>query len=138
MASEIFIDSDIILDLFLNREPHIVHAQELLNLFDKEEVNLYTSSIIINNVYYFINKGRNRSIAKSAVKLLADILKILPVYADAVELAVDSDFKDFEDALQYYTALKQNCDYIITRNTKDYKHSAIPVLTAEQFLRTIL
>ena len=64
-------------------------------------------------------------------------MQILPVDADGVRFAIDSKFKDFEDALQYYTALKHRCNYIITRNIKDYKSSGIPVLTAEQFLKTL-
>jgi predicted nucleic acid-binding protein len=137
MAYKIFIDSDVILDLFLAREPHLKYAQELLSLYDVGDFQLYTSAIIVNNAYYFIKKDRGNENARSAISLITELLQILPVDADGVRFAIDSKFKDFEDALQYYTALKHRCNYIITRNIKDYKSSGIPVLTAEQFLKTL-
>ena len=137
MAYKIFIDSDVILDLFLAREPHLKYAQELLSLYDVGDFQLYTSAIIVNNAYYFIKKDRGNENARSAISLITELLQILPVDADGVRFAIDSKFKDFEDALQYYTALKHRCNYIITRNIKDYKSSGIPVLTAEQFLKRL-
>jgi predicted nucleic acid-binding protein len=138
MAYKIFIESDIILDLFLSREPFLKHAQELLNLYDEKKFELYTSALIINNVYYFVRKEKNSAVAKRAISILVEMIKILAIGGEAVKFAVNSELKDFEDALQVYTATQNNCNAIITRNIKDYKQATIPVLTAEQFLRNIL
>jgi predicted nucleic acid-binding protein len=137
MAYNLFIDSDILLDLFLERSPYSSYTQKLLTLAGENHIKLFTSSVIINNLFYFIKRDRNKEIAKQSLNLLIEICKILPVDEDVIKFALDSEFNDFEDALQYFTAIKFNCDQILTRNLKDYKKSTIPVLTAEQFLRTL-
>ncbi|HWZ13698.1 MAG TPA: PIN domain-containing protein [Mucilaginibacter sp.] len=137
MAYKLFVDSDILLDLFLERSPYSSYTQKLLILAEENQVKLFTSSVIINNLFYFIARDRNKEIAKQSLNLLIEICKILPVDEDVVKFALDSEFNDFEDALQYSTAIKFNCDQILTRNLKHYKKSTIPVLTAEQFLRTL-
>ena len=72
MAYKIFIDSDVILDLFLAREPHLKYAQELLSLYDVGDFQLYTSAIIVNNAYYFIKKDRGNENARSAISLITE------------------------------------------------------------------
>jgi predicted nucleic acid-binding protein len=137
MVSKLFVDSDILLDLFLERHPFYSYTQRLLLLPERKEIALFTSSVIINNLYYFIARDQNKQIAKQSLNILIDICKVLPVNESGVKLALDSEFNDFEDALQYFTAMEFGCEKIITRNLKHYKKSTIPVLTAEQFLRTL-
>jgi len=102
------------------------------------EIKLVTSALVIANVHYFLRKHTNKSIAKVLVKEITKLFGILSFEEEHILLAVDSDHADLEDSFQYYIALQNNCDTIITRNIKDYKHATIPVVTAEQFLRTIL
>ncbi|MDB5017061.1 MAG: hypothetical protein JWQ84_1893 [Mucilaginibacter sp.] len=137
MASKLFVDSDILLDLFLVRQPHYSYTQRLLLLSERKKIDLFTSSVIINNLYYFIARDKDKQIAKQSLNILIDICKVLPIDESVVKLALESEFNDFEDALQYFTAIEFNCEKIITRNLKHYKKSTIPVLTAEQFLRTL-
>lgn len=136
MVSKVFVDSDVLLDLFLLREPHLVYTQELLSLRNPA-VRLFTSSVIINNLYYFIAKERGKPTAKTALNSLLKLINVLPVTQNAIELALESDFNDFEDALQYFTAIEHGCQRIITRNLKHYKKSYIPALTAQDFLKTL-
>jgi len=136
MVSKIFVDSDVLLDLFLLREPHLAYTQELLSLRNPS-IQLFTSSVIINNLYYFIVKERGKSIAKTSLSTLLNLLKALPVTQNTIELALESEFNDFEDALQYFTAIENGCQRIVTRNLKHYKKSYIPALTAEDFLKTL-
>lgn len=75
--------------------------------------------------------------ARAPIKLLSDNLRIIAEDEQVVAQAIVSDFADFEDAVQYYSAANAKADAIITRNIKDYKHATLPVLTAEQFLRSI-
>ena len=137
MASKLFVDSDILLDLFLVRHPFYAYTQKLLKLAEENKIDLFTSSVIVNNLFYFIARDKNKQIAKQSLNILVEICKVLPVDESTVKLALDSNFSDFEDALQYFTAVEFNCEQILTRNLKHYKQSAIPVLTAEQFLRTL-
>jgi predicted nucleic acid-binding protein len=132
---KIFIDSDIILDVFMQREPFSRASQVLLNV---SKTNIVTSALVIANVHYFIKKHTNKNTAKTLIKEIAEIIEILPFGKENILSAANSDHADFEDSIQYHIAIQHNCDIIITRNIKDYKHSAIPVLTAEQFLRKIL
>jgi len=94
--------------------------------------------MVIANVHYFLSKSlRDKSIAKKQIELLTHFISILPVGNEDIQAAINSSGNDFEDSIQIHVAQKHNCDYIITRNTKDYKHADIPALTAEQFLQTL-
>jgi predicted nucleic acid-binding protein len=137
MGYKVFIDSDILLDLFLSRNPFSVYTQEILRLAEGGELTASTSSIIVNNLYYFIKKYTDKDSAKKAIKQLMKFCSVLPVDETIVSAALDSNFGDFEDALQYHTALKFNCEKLLTRNLKHYKQATIPVLTAEQFLKAL-
>ncbi|QKJ31981.1 PIN domain-containing protein [Mucilaginibacter mali] len=134
---KVFIDSDIILDLIFQRQPFFKYSQVLFDgVFPEYE--LTTSALILANVHYLIRKHVNKATAKDIIKNVTDILKVFPFEKQHILLAVSSDHSDFEDSIQYHIAMQNKCDFILTRNLKDYKHSTIPVLTAEQFLRTIL
>lgn len=134
---KLFIDSDIILDLFLQRQPFFKFSQVLLN-GTVPDCELTTSALILANVHYLIRKHVNKVTAKNIIKEITDILQVFSFEEQHILSAINSDHADFEDSIQYYIALQNHCDVIITRNIKDYKNSTIPVLTAEQFLRTIL
>lgn len=135
---KVFIDSDTILDVLLNREPFLKSAQVLLGLGNETTGKLHTSSLIIANVHYMLAKEFSKAIAKEQLAALVEIISILPFDERDIVLALKSQHVDFEDSLQYFIARKSNCDVIISRNTKNYNKFDIPVLTAEQFLRTIL
>jgi predicted nucleic acid-binding protein len=135
--NNLFVDSDIILDLFLEREPHSKFTQILLAQSKIAGFNLNTSTLIIANLNYVLTGRIGKLKAKESIMIISEEMNVLPFEKDIITLALNSSFTDFEDSLQYFIAQKHNCDAIITRNTKDYKHSTIPVLTAEQFLQTL-
>jgi len=89
------------------------------------------------NIHYASKKIFGEKAARQAIRVLVKKLNVIQEDVNLIEQAVDSEFPDFEDAVQYYAAKKADADYIITRNTKHYKHSTIPVLTAGQFLKTL-
>ncbi len=128
----VFIDSDILLDAVLLRNPHYSFALRLLSL-NKE---LCTSAECLLNAYYHTCKYIGKDAAKNSVSLLEDNLRILVTDQNMFKKAFQSDFADLEDAVQYLTAIEHNCKIIITRNLKDYKKSLIPVMTAEQYLKS--
>ena len=99
--------------------------------------DLSTSTLIIANINYLLAKKAGAMKSKEAIRHVSNIFNILPFEKDAIENALSNSFVDFEDAIQHHIAVKNKCDAIITRNTKDYKQATIPVLTAEQFLRTL-
>lgn len=130
----IFLDSDIILDLLMQRYPHHMSTSLVFEKAKINELKLYTSSICIANVYYILRKNRTYSQVKIMLNKLFVYVEILSVDSDIIRLALNSFFKDFEDAVQYYTSLKNNLDTILTRNIKDYKSTDIPVMTPNEFL----
>jgi predicted nucleic acid-binding protein len=138
MAYEIlFIDSDILLDIILIREQHFNASVEVLTLADDDKYECCTSVHSLLNIHYSTKKLFGEKSARQSIKMLTEKFKIISEDVNTVKQAIQSNFSDFEDAVQYYTAISAKADVIITRNIKDYKQSTIPVLTAEQFLRTL-
>lgn len=132
----LFFDSDVMLDITLMREPFCLPAINLIELCYQNRFEAYTSSVAFVNTNYFLDKFAAATRLQSLQRLRSAI-SIIEVNEKTIDLALNSDFTDFEDAIQFYAASHAGIDVIITRNTKDYKESTIPVLTAEQFLRTL-
>lgn len=130
----IFVDTNIVIDLLAKREPFYKEAQDLFTLGDKNEVNLFISSLTFANAYYSIVRHHKEVDAKKYLSKFKVLVTILSLDAKAIELALASDFKDFEDGLQYFTAMDNEADVIITRNKKDFTNAKIPVMTAEEYL----
>lgn len=133
----LFADSDVLLDLLLNRDPFYLYSEILILECFRNDIALNTSALIIANIHYLLSRQISSKVSRKKIAGLIQAVKVLPLESDIIDLALASDFSDFEDAIQFFIAERYNCDAIITRNIKDYKHSTIPVLTAEQFLRTL-
>jgi predicted nucleic acid-binding protein len=136
MTERIFVDSDIILDLLGNREPFYIHSAELFSLADKGEVTLCVSSLSFSNLNYLLSKQYSADQAKKKLLKFKTLVSVLSVTDKIVELALSSDFKDFEDGLQYFTATENGIKRLLTRNLKDFRTAEIMVMTAEQFLKS--
>ena len=130
----LLIDTNIIIDLLAKRKDFYQEAQELFTLADENEVNLYISSLSFANTHYLLSKELNADEARKVLIKFKLLVKILPLDDRILELALSSDFKDFEDGIQYYTALENKLGIIITRNKKDFKTAKLPVLTAKEYL----
>ncbi len=135
MKDKLFIDSDIILDIALSRDPHHISSSVILSLIEAKLLEGFTSSTVISNLYYILRKLESHKAAVDFISKLRLIIKILPVTDETIKLALESKFKDFEDALQYYTSLLNNIDYLITRNVKDYSRTGIKVHTPDEFIK---
>jgi predicted nucleic acid-binding protein len=132
----IFIDSDILLDLLAKREPHYTFAAKLFTLIDQRKIIGYTSPIVFANLHYLLRKLTSNALALKSLRKLKTLVNILPVDERVIEQALNSDFTDFEDAIQYFTAINNGVNLILTRNKTDFKKSKIPVTTAEEFLKS--
>lgn len=131
---KIFVDTNIVLDLLQKREEFYADAQELFTLSDKKEVKLFISALTLANTHYILCKHLKMQARKVLAKFKV-LVEVLRIDDKIMALALVSDLKDFEDAIQYYTAIENNMDLIITRNGKDFKTSSIPVLTTNEFLK---
>ncbi len=126
------------IDLLSRREPFFEEAAELFSLADKNQVELSVSSLTIANTSYALLRQLDSKKAKSVLRKLKLILKILPLDDKVIGLALNDDtFSDFEDGLQYFTAIEGDQELIITRNLKDFKNSKLPAMTPKQFIETI-
>ncbi len=134
---KVFIDTNIVIDLLSKREPFYDEVANLFSLADKKIIELSISSLTIENTSYTLLRQIDSKRAKEILRKLRLIVNILPLDDKIVGIALnDNSFNDFEDGLQYFTAIENNQDIIITRNLKDFKESKLPVMTARQFLET--
>lgn len=131
----VFVDTNIVIDLLQKREEFYQEAQELFTLADRKKVKLYISALTFANTYYILSRFYSSDEAKKILSKFKVLVEVLPTTDKIIELALASDFKDFEDAIQFYTALENNSEAIITRNKKDFKNNLIPVFTAKEFLK---
>jgi len=132
-----FVDTDIILDLLAMREPHYQFSARLFSMADEGKLKLCVSSISFSNLNYILSNQFSAVQARKKLLTFKTLVTVLSVSEKSVDLALNSDFNDFEDALQYFTALEFKISTLLTRNLKDYKKADISVLTAEQYLKSI-
>jgi predicted nucleic acid-binding protein len=132
-----FVDTDIILDLLAMREPHYQFSARLFSMADEGKLKLCVSSLSFSNLNYILSNQFSAVQARKKLLTFKTLVTVLSVSEKSVDLALNSDFNDFEDALQYFTALEFKISTLLTRNLKDYKKADISVLTAEQYLKSI-
>ncbi len=130
----IFVDTDIILDLLTKRDPFYIHSAHLFHLIDSGILNASVSSLIFSNLFYILRKQKSKKETIEILNKFKLLVNILSVDEKIINSSLSSNFPDFEDAIQYYTAKANNIDYIITRNIKDYKNFDIQALSADQFI----
>ncbi|MEN8139156.1 MAG: PIN domain-containing protein [Bacteroidota bacterium] len=132
----ILIDTDIILDFFFDREPFSENAAEIFSLCESKTIKGYITPVIISNTYYLLRKIASHDKVLEKLNQLLLITNVLIMDREVVINAINSKFKDFEDALQNYSAIKHGkIEAIITRNIKDYKNSDIGIFTPETYLK---
>ncbi len=134
--TRVLIDTDVILDFFFDREPFSENAAKVLSLCEAKEIKGFVTPVIVSNVYYLLRQGAKHEKVIEKLKMLISIADILVIDKSALIQALNSDFKDFEDALQNYSAeLTKEIDVIITRNIKDYKNSSLAIMTPDNYLK---
>ena len=130
----VFVDTNVVIDLLQKRDEFYREAQELFTLADRKKVKLYISALTFANTYYILSRFYSSDEAKKILSKFKVLVEVLPTTDKIIELALASDFKDFEDAIQFYTALESSLEAIITRNKKDFKNNLIPVFSAKEYL----
>ena len=136
MTEKIFIDSDIILDVLAERDEFVEVAAELFELAYLNEMELFTTAVVFANVFYMLRKISGIEKARKNLQKLRLIIHVLPIDEKLVDLSLNSQFKDFEDGLQYFTAKQNNISKLITRNIKHYKVDDIIIETAEEYVKS--
>lgn len=129
-------DSDVILDVILEREG-FEFSQKLLDLLLSKKIKMFTSPIVFTNSFYIISKLKGKPTALSSLKKIRKIFSLSEVNEKVVDKALKSAFSDFEDAIQYYSALESKVNFLVTRNKKDYDGDKITIISPEELLGII-
>lgn len=134
--TNVLLDTDILLDFFFDRKPHSDHAAEVLSLCESKELGGYITPVILSNLYYLLRQASTHEKVIDKLSQLVSITDILVVDKTSILQALHSGFKDFEDALQNYSAeCSGQIQLILTRNLKDFKNSTLGVMTPENYLK---
>ena len=116
------------------REPYYSAAATLFTLADKGKISAHISSLSFSNLNYLLTRQYNASESRRILNSFKVLVKVLAVDNKIIELALSSKFPDFEDAIQYFTAIENGINILLTRNIKDYKLASIAILSAEDYL----
>jgi predicted nucleic acid-binding protein len=134
----VFLDTNVLIDFFADRKPFSLEAAKLLNYSLRKKINIYISAVSYNNIYYILRQSCSHT---ETIKMLAELnewTEIIDVSKEVIKKSIKSDFKDFEDAIQYNCAKSlAKIECIVTRNTKDFKTSSLPILSPKEALSAI-
>lgn len=131
---KIFVDTDVCLDLLSGRKPFNKAAEVLFSLADSGNVRVYVSSLSFANIDNVLRSQYSAASSRQILGKFKTLVSVLSVDSKTIDLAITSDFNDFEDAIQYCCVIENNLTTIVTRNIKDYKKATIKVLTPETYI----
>lgn len=135
---KILVDTNIILDVLLKREPHDKAAQVIMTKCADREITGYLAAHSIPNIFYVLRKEYSQEERRKFIKNLCEIFRISDLNAEKIISAIDNEqFSDFEDCLQEECAVAEVVDYIVTRNPADFKKSRVKVIEPDDFVRLL-
>jgi predicted nucleic acid-binding protein len=134
----VLVDTNIILDLLLEREPFVRDAEDLFQAIRSGRLVGYVTATTLTNIFYIVRR-QTRSIerARLAVSDTLALMQVCLVDRSILEAAFASNLRDFEDAVQLACAMAFNLDAIITRNPQDFTAASLPILSASEFLESL-
>ena len=135
MIEKVFVDSDVILDVALAREPFFSSSKMVLAMAENNVIVGNISSNCVANLYYILRKIGGDAKSRKFISNIVKYMNVIEINHNNVLEALKSSFSDFEDALQYFSALENDCKCIITRNVLDYKKSKIKIMLPEEFIK---
>lgn len=134
----VLIDTDVLLDVLTDRHPFSRNSSRVISLCEKREIQGFVTPVIISNTYYLTRRIVSHQLTLQRIRKLLDFLEITAINKQVVIGAMNSEFTDFEDALQNYSAeFSRKVDTIITRNIKDFRKSKLLVMTPDEFLTAL-
>jgi predicted nucleic acid-binding protein len=135
---KVLFDTNIILDIILEREPFYEEVVKLFELIDEDKITVYVSATTITDIYYIAKKVKGHKISHEFISSLVKIVNIVGIDKETIVNALSKDMKDFEDAVQLTASELNEIEYIVTRNKKDFKNiSSVKILSAKEMLSEI-
>lgn len=132
--TRVFIDTDVCIDLLSGRKPFNKAAEIIFSMAESKKIRLFVSALSFSNIDYVLRSQYSGEYSRQIIGTFKTLVQVLPVDSKTIDLAIASNFNDFEDAIQYNCAIENNLTVLITRNVKDYKKATISVLTPESYL----
>jgi len=133
---KVFVDTDVIIDVLLERKD-FNYSIKVLEYLELGKLKGVTSPVIITNIFYIVSKEKSKNEAWGMIRKLRLLFKITKINQSIIDKALTSNFKDFEDAIQYYSALDNKVDYLVTRNKSDYVGKEIVIVSPQELLALI-
>lgn len=134
----LFLDTNVILDLLAERNPFYISIAKIATLADLKKIKLVSSPLSFTTIDYVLNRFESRESVLLKLRKFKMICEVCEVNELTIEKSLNSDFKDFEDAVQYFSALQSNCSIFLTRNSKDFKNTHLPMMTADEYINSLL
>ena len=131
---KVFFDTNVVLDVLLDRKPFYHDSVALWTMAEHGTITGVIAAISCTNIAYIITRLQHRTAARKALSALRDVFTIAATDAQVISQAMDARFDDFEDAVQYFTALHAGADSIVTRNAIHFPRSGCPVVSPTEFL----
>jgi predicted nucleic acid-binding protein len=131
---KVFVDTNVLLDVLANRKSFYADAARIWSLAERGRIEAQVSAISFNNIYYVVRRTENRRAAEKALHLIRNIFTAVPLNEKVLNQAIDAGFSDFEDAIQFHSAVYAGAECLITRDAGHFPEMAFPILSPAQFL----
>ena len=130
----VFVDTNVLLDVLAKREPFYSDAARIWTMAELAKIEALVSVISFNNIYYVVRRASNRKTAEKALQLMRNVFTPVPLSVQILSQAIDAGYNDFEDAIQFHSAVHADAECLITRDTDHFPGTDIPVLSPAGFL----
>jgi predicted nucleic acid-binding protein len=134
---KVLLDTNVILDFALERHPWFVDSEQIIYFAEQKQIIGYVSASTISDLYYIIRKSKSKELALEFLLNLSVFCQIAAVDSSVISMALNANFKDFEDAIQYSTAMINSLDIIVTRNSQDFPVDLPRILTPSQLIEEV-
>jgi len=134
---KVLFDTNVVLDVLLDREPFSKEALYLLSEVERGEITGYLCARTVTTIFYLLSKALGTAEARRHTKSLLSLFIVAPVSRVVLENAINLDFRDFEDAVIHEAALHAGANYIVTRNVSDFKSTKLPVYKPDELVAII-
>ena len=131
---KILLDTNVIVDVALERQPYVAISEQVLLLVEQKQVEGYISASTFSDLYYIVRRGRGREWTLNFLRRLFTFCQIAAVDHSTIQMALNVNFRDLEDAIQYYSALINQLDAIVTRNPQDFPVVNPRIITSSRLI----
>jgi predicted nucleic acid-binding protein len=132
----VLVDTNILLDVLARREPFYADSARVWTLAETGQVAGFASALSLPNLFYLVRRTKGPKAARKGISILRDIFTLVPLDVQIASQAIDADIKDFEDAIQFFSALRCGATTLITRNPKDFPSGDVAIQPPAEFLAT--